>query len=152
MQQEYFSLNVALLAKHAGTSAAELRARIRVEQFTALREGIREALSIPLLPERPRKRSQDAPDDLAVEVLADRLHNERVVFARSQANAQLGIGSPQSSKKVFTNLLQKVGEAAKCLVNRHAKMVATNYRAANKKEAEDATAAKAVRQPPATPT
>lgn len=60
------------------------------------------------------------------------MHNERVDFARSHANAQLGIGSTKSSDKAFENLLRKVGGAAKCLVNRLAKLAATDLRAANK--------------------
>lgn len=71
-----------------------------------------------------------------MDVLADRFHNERVDFTRSQANTQLGSGSPQCSDKAFTNLLRKVGEASKCPFNRHVKMVSTDLRPENKKEAE----------------
>ena len=85
--------NVALLAKHAGTSAADRRARVRAEKFTTLLEGLKDAFAIPLLPERQSKRSRDAPDGPSTNALADRLHNERLDFSRSQANAQLSIGS-----------------------------------------------------------
>lgn len=35
--------NVTLLARHAGTSAADSRARLRAHKFTSLRQGLHEA-------------------------------------------------------------------------------------------------------------
>lgn len=67
--------NVALLLRYAGTTAADRRARIRAEKFTTLRRGITEAFAIPLIPERPRKRSRDSLDGPFEEVLAERLSN-----------------------------------------------------------------------------
>ena len=122
--------NVALLARHAGTSAAERRARTREEQFTALRHSLTAAFAVPLLPDRPRKRSRDDPEGPSADLRADRLHNERADFARSQGNAQSVIAEPKTSDKTFANLLRKVREAAKCLVNRHANLAASDSRAA----------------------
>lgn len=95
--------NVSILARHAGTSASDRRA----QKFTVLREGLTAAFA-PLLPERPRKCSRDTPDGPSEELLAYCLHNERVDFARSQVNGQLGISESNSSNKVFGNLLPKV--------------------------------------------
>lgn len=72
MQQE----NLALLAKHPVTSAAERRALICAKQFITPREGLRDNFATPLLPERPRKRPRESPDDPTVDTLADRLYNE----------------------------------------------------------------------------
>lgn len=90
MQQE----NIALLAKHAGTSAADRRARLGADNFTELHEGLTAAFSVPMLPDRRRKRSREAPDVLLVGLLADRLNNERADLAKSQGNARLGICAP----------------------------------------------------------
>ena len=140
--------NVALLARHAGTSAAERRARLRAERFTALRLSLTGAFAVPLLPDRPRKRSRDASEGPSAELRADRLHNERADFARSQANAQSVIAEASTSDKSFSNLLRKVSEAAKCLENRYAKLAATDQRA-NDKARADANAA-AARSAPTT--
>lgn len=69
----------------------------------------------------PPKSSYDAPDGPPEELLVDCLHSKRVDIARSQGNAHMGVSESNSSEKVFGNLLRKVGEAAKCLVNGHAK-------------------------------
>lgn len=79
--------NVALLACHADITAADRRPRIRAERFNTLRQGVKEAFVIPLMPERLRKFSRDAPEDLPEEVLFNRLHNERIDFERSRSNA-----------------------------------------------------------------
>lgn len=75
--------------------------------------------------------SRDAPDGPTEELLADRLYNERVDFARSQGNAQLRIGVPNTSDKAFANLLRKINETSKCSASRQAKKAATYIRAAN---------------------
>lgn len=68
--------------------------------------------------------------------------------ARSQGNAKLVIAESNASGMVFGNLLRKISEAAKYLVDRHAKIEATDIRAANKEQAEDATASKAAPEAP----
>lgn len=86
----------------------------------------------------------DALDGPSEDMLANRQQNEGVDFARSHgSNAQFGIAIPYSSKNVFGNLLPKVSEAAKFLVNRHAKPVAIDIRASIKLEADAAVTAKA---------
>lgn len=55
----------------------------------------------------------------------------------------MGIEAKQSSDKSFSNVLRNVDEAAKCLVNRHAKMMATDLRAAKTLKAEAAAVTKA---------
>lgn len=129
MQKE----NVAIPARHAGTFAADRRARIRPEKLNFLREGLKESFAVPLLPERHRKRSHDAPDGPSEKLLTESLKNERVNFASSQGKAQLGIAESKSSEKVFGYILCKVSETAKCLVNRRAKLSATDVRWARKK-------------------
>ena len=134
--------NAALLARHAGTSAADRRARLRAEQFTTLRHSLTGAFAVPLLPDRPRKRSRDAPDGPSADLRADRLHNERADFARSQGNAQSVIAEAKTSDKTFSNLLRKVSETTKCLVNCHAKLSAIDTRS-TKKDLADANQAAA---------
>lgn len=147
--------NVVLLSRHAGTFAAERRARLRAWKYIALREGLTTALSVPFLPDRPRNRfraASSAPEGPSKQLLAERLHNERLDFSRSQGNPQLGISQANSSDKAYAKLLRKVSEASKCLVNRHAKLeeMEMKIRAANK-DAADAAAATtaAAKTPPA---
>lgn len=64
-------------------------------------------------------------------------------FSRSQVYAQLGIGSLKSSDKIFTNILREVYKAARCLVNRHAKMVDVDVWDDKKIEAEASAVDKA---------
>lgn len=106
--------------------------------------------AVPLLPDRPRKRSRLAPEVSSEEFLSDCFHNEQINLARSQGNAHLSIVEPGSSHKDFGNLLCKVSEESKCLVNRHAKLAAKNLRVANKGQKDAAVATKAVADMPPT--
>lgn len=89
---------VSPLPRHAGTTLTDRRACVRAGRFITPHQGLKEALAILLMPERPQKRSRVAPDIPSKEVLADRLRNKRIYFARSQKNAQLCIGALTSSK------------------------------------------------------
>lgn len=95
------------------------------------------------MPERPSKRSRQARDGPSAEVLADRLHNERVDFACSQGDAQICIVASNFSDKAFGKLLRKVSEASKGLVNRNSKIAAADIRAVSKEQAEIGAAAAA---------
>lgn len=96
---------------------ADLRARLRAESFTVRRQDFKEVFAVPLMPERPKKRSRVSPDGSSKDVLADRLHNKRVDFTRSQGNAQLFIAASNASDKTFGNLLRNSSETAKYLLN-----------------------------------
>lgn len=104
--------NVALLARHAGTTTTNRRARLRAEKFMALQQGLKDAFAIPLMPESSRKRPRVSLDEPYQGVFANLLQNERVDFARSQGDAQLCIAASNSSDKTFGNLLCKLSEAA----------------------------------------
>lgn len=132
----------ALLARHAGTSAAKRRARICGEIFATLRLGPTAAFAILLLPDRPGKRSHLTPYGPSEKFLANCFHNERVEFSHSQGNVQLSISEDVSSDMGFSNFLRKVSEAAKCLVNHHSKFMAKDLRTANKGRAVAAAEAR----------
>lgn len=132
--------NISLLARHAGTTSADLRARVRADKFITLRQVLHEAFAIPFIPDRPRKRSRDALNGPSKKVLADRLHNECADFLRSQSNAQFCIGASTFSDRSFANLFRKVNETAKCFENRHAKLTAEDVRAESSEQSQYAAA------------
>lgn len=144
------------MSRHTGTTTTDQKARMRAEKFPTLRQGLKNAFAIPLIPDCPRKRSRDAPYGPFKEVLADFLHNERVDLARSQSIDQVCIGASTSFDKPFANILRNFNETAKCLVNRHAKLSAADVRTASSvlspSAAADVTAAAAtLAHPPAMP-
>lgn len=131
--------NVVILVRHARTTAADRRARIRAEKLTTLCQGPKKVFAILHIPDRPRKHSPDAPHGPSEEVLADLLHNERVDFSRLQSNAQLCIDASTSSNKAFANPFRKVNEAENCLINRHAKIATEEVRGASLMQSQTAS-------------
>lgn len=116
-----------------------------------MRQGLKDTFSVPLIPERSQKRSRDSPKEPPEKVLTYSLQSKRVDFARFQGNAQLCIVASNSSDKTYGNLLRKVSEAAKCLINRHDKLAKANVRTVRKAfavTADAATAAAAAVQDP----
>lgn len=53
--------NVSLLARHAGTKAADHRTLLRSEKFNSLRQGLKAAFVISLMPMQPSKHSRKSP-------------------------------------------------------------------------------------------
>lgn len=54
--------NAPILACHAGTTAADRCARMREKKFTALRQSLKGAFNVFVMPDRPRKRLRDSPE------------------------------------------------------------------------------------------
>lgn len=63
--------SVALLVRHADNTASYRRDRLRAEKFTALRQGLKETIAVPLMREWPRKHHRDTPEESIPDNIVD---------------------------------------------------------------------------------